>query len=67
MVANSVLGPLVFLLYINDIYKSSKILEFRLFADDTSILFADKSLDTIEETVNCEIKNVAEWLLAAFS
>ena len=65
--ANSVLGPLVFLLYINDIYKSSKILEFRLFADDTSILFADKSLDTIEETVNCEIKNVAEWLLAAFS
>ena len=52
------------MLYINDIYRSSKILEFRLFADDTSILFADKSLDTIEETVNCEIKNVSEWLLA---
>ena len=47
----SILGPLLFLLYNNDIYNSSKVLDFRLFADDTSILFADKSLDTIEQTI----------------
>ena len=60
----SVLGPLLFLLYINDIYNSSKVLDFHLFAVDTSILFADKSLNTIEQKVNYEMKNVSEWLLA---
>ena len=60
----SILSPLLFLLYINDIYNSSEVLDFRLFADDTSILFADKSLDTIEQTVNYEMKTVSEWLLA---
>ena len=40
----SVLGPLLFLLYINDIYTCSKVLNFYLFADDTNILYADKNL-----------------------
>ena len=60
----SVLGPLLFLLYINDIYNSSKELDFRLFADDTSILFADKNLDVIERLVNSQLEKVSEWLLA---
>ena len=60
----SVLGPLLFLLYSNDIYNSSKVLDFRLFADYTCILFADKSLNTIKQKVNYEIKNVSDWLLA---
>ena len=34
----STLGPLLFLLYINDIINSSKKLSFRLFADDTNVL-----------------------------
>ena len=40
----SVLGPLLFLLYINDIYTCSKELNFYLFADDTNILYADNTL-----------------------
>ena len=38
----SVLGPLLFLIYINDICVSSKVFKFYLIADDTNILYAEK-------------------------
>ena len=60
----SVLGPLLFLIYINDIYQSSQILPFRLFADDPSILLANKNLEILEQTRNSELKRVSVWLLA---
>ena len=39
----SVLGPILFLLYINDIQLSSKTIHFHLFADDTSPSIATKT------------------------
>ena len=60
----SVLGPLLFLIYINDIYQSSEILQFLLFADYTSILYASKSIDVLEQTINSELIIVSAWLLA---
>ena len=50
----SVLGPIVFLLYINDTSNSSKILDFFLFADDTSLLYSNKNMDELEYTLNRE-------------
>ena len=58
----SVLGPLLFLLYVNDIHNCSSKLKFILFADDTNIAFADKNLKTLEVTVNNEIENLNDWL-----
>ena len=58
------LGPLLFLLYVNDIANSSKYLSFYLFADDTSIIYANKNLHNLEQIVNSELSNVSDWLLA---
>ena len=60
----SVLGPLLFLIYINDIYKSSDILQFHLFADDTSIFYSHKNLKNVEMTLNNELIKVSKWLIA---
>ena len=60
----SVLGPLLFLLYINDIHRCSKKFRFYLFADDTNILHADKNLKDLETIVNIELQNLYNWLTA---
>ena len=60
----SVLGPLLFLLYVNDIHKSSDKLAFYLFAYDTNLLYAGKNLRTLELVVNLELHKAYEWLTA---
>lgn len=60
----SVLGPLLFLLYINEIYNSSEKFSFYLFADDNNLLYADKNLRSLKNAVNAELSNVSNWLRA---
>ena len=60
----SVLGPLLFLIYINDIVSASNIFKFILFADDTSLYYSCKDAKTIEETMNRELAKISDWLSA---
>ena len=61
----SILGPLLFLLYINDISESSNILKFFLFADDTTVFFSDSpNSKNTENIINTELEKVSGWLAA---
>ena len=60
----SVLGPLLFLLYINDIVLSSSICKFTLFADDTSLFYSHKNKAEGVRILNAELSNIADWLAA---
>ena len=54
----SVLGPLLFLIYIYDIPNTYSKLAFYLFADDTSIYFESENLEQLQKIVNRELKHV---------
>ena len=60
----SVLGPLFFLLYINDIINCLSHSKPTLFADDTSLLLHDKNLKTVIELAENDLKNTYDWLVA---
>lgn len=56
----SVLGPLLFLLYINDITDNLDSLA-RLFADDTSLAYSGPNYDTMEIEINSDLRRLKEW------
>ena len=58
----SLLGPLLFILYINDLQNSSRILSFILFADDTSVFFSHRNPDVLVNTVNTELASINQWI-----
>ena len=57
----SILGPLLFLLYINDWPNFSEKFSFRMFADDTNIFFANNDAKDFELTMNEERKLVLKY------
>lgn len=59
----SILGPLLFLLYINDMCMASPVFNFILFADDTTATASHSQLDTLHHIVNQELSNLNTWLL----
>ena len=58
----SILGPLLFILYINDFRNSSKLLSFLLFADDSNIFYSHHDPQLLLNTLNTELLIVADWI-----
>ena len=58
----STLGPLLFLLYINDLNSVFNKAITTHFANDTHLSYASKKLSTTESVMNCESKKSTEWL-----
>ena len=58
----SILGPLVFLLYVNDMSNGASNLSFIQYVDDTSIFVKGSSLLSIYKIMNNGMKQVNEWL-----
>jgi len=57
----STLGPLLFLVYVNDLHLTSKI-NTKLFADDTTLTMSDKCLDTLNNSMNNVLHKIDDWM-----
>ena len=57
----SISGPLLFIIYMNDICFTTKLLSYILFADDTTVFYSNSYHDSLYDTVNCELKKVCNW------
>ena len=58
---NTVLGPLLFLLYINDLSRASSFFRYILFADDTNLFTSGKDRDVLLRGINSELGRLSDW------
>ena len=58
----SILGPLLFLIYVNDMQKAVNC-KLLLYADDSCLLVSGKNVQDIENTLSHELQNVSDWLV----
>ena len=60
----TILGPLLFLLYINDLLNCLSDSQPRMYADDTHLTYADNDICSIEASLNQDLSNINRWLIA---
>ena len=60
----SILGPLLFLIYINNLHKAIRYCKVHHFADDTNLFHTNKSVKNLNKLVNHDMKQLNNWLSA---
>ena len=60
----SIIGPLLFLLYINDLPNSNLVSKVRMYADDTRLTYVPSSPGDLSHSMNHDLTSVQEWLNA---
>ena len=59
-----ILGPLLFLIFVKDLQKSTKFIDPTMFADDTNLLYSNKDINTLFKIANEELNEINEWFRA---
>ena len=57
----SILGPLLFLLYVNDLKNASSVLDPIMFADDTNLFYTHANIQKLFSTLNEELAGISQW------
>ena len=60
----SILGPLLLLIFVNDLNNSTKVLDPVLFADNTNLFCSDSNIRVLFEKANQELSQINDWFLA---
>ena len=60
----SILGPLLFLVYVNDLSNTSRLLDPIMFSDDTNLFLNHKDIKHLYTVVNNELLNIKDWFTA---
>ena len=57
----SILGPPLFLVYVNDLKNASSVLDPIMFVDDTNLFYTRSSIKKLFSMMNEELANINQW------
>ena len=60
----SILGPLLFLIYVNDLQNVSNLLDSIMFADVTNLFYTEENIKTLFDTVKIKLQKISQWFIS---
>ena len=60
----SILGPLLFLIYVNDLQNVSNLLDPIMFADVTNLFYTEENIKTLFDTVKIKLQKISQWFIS---